>query len=55
MINSSKNKTKKTYVMATAYNEEFGLLAIALIDHEVKIYYLKQNGPTIRLHEHCSF
>jgi len=44
MITSSKKMTKKTYVMSTAYNEEFGLLAVALIDHEVKIYYLKQHG-----------
>jgi hypothetical protein len=54
-LQESTNQTKKTYVSGIDYNEEFGLLAIAMIDHEVKIYYLKQNGSVVRLLEHTSF
>jgi hypothetical protein len=35
------NHTKAVYALAADFNEEIGLLAIALIDKEVKVYYVK--------------
>jgi len=41
----SKIKSNKAvYVTACNFNESIGLLAIALIDKEVKIYHIKHNG-----------
>ena len=41
--------------MACDYNEEVGLVAIALIEREVKIYHIKQSGAKISLIESFSF
>ena len=49
------SENKAVYVTASHYNEELGLLAIVLIDREVKIYYIKQNGSSMGLEEHFSF
>ena len=49
------SENKAVYVTASHYNEELGLLAIVLIDREVKIYYIKQNGSSMGLEEHLSF
>ena len=46
---------KSVYTTCATYNEEFGLLALALIDKEVKIYRVKQNGAKITFVEHISF
>ena len=35
------NRNKSVHVTACDYNEEFNLLALALIDREVKIYKVK--------------
>lgn len=43
------------FVAACDFNEQLGLLAIALIDREIKIYFIKQNGTNIGLVEHFSF
>lgn len=40
---------------ACDFNESIGLLCIALIDREVKIYHVKQNGTKISLVESFSF
>lgn len=47
--------TKAVHVTACDYNESMQLLALALIDKEVKIYTLKQNGTKYQLVEHFSF
>lgn len=49
------NHTKAVYALHADYNEEFGLLAIALIDREVKVYFVKQSGAKISLREFYSF
>jgi len=46
---------KAVYVTASNYNEELGILALVLIDKEIKIYYIRQNGTSINLIEHFSF
>jgi hypothetical protein len=35
------NHTKAVFALAADYNEDVGLLAIALIDKEIKVYYVK--------------
>lgn len=47
--------SKAVNVTACDYNEEIGMLAIALIDKEVKIYNLRQSGTKISLIEQFSF
>jgi len=37
------------------YHEDLGTLAISLIDKEIKIYKLKQNGQKVSLAEQFSF
>lgn len=46
---------KAVYCVAANYNEELGLLALALIDREIKIYKVKQNGTKISVVEYYSF
>jgi len=41
--------------VATDYNEELGLTALALIDREVRIYSVKQSGGKIQLNDTFSF
>jgi len=48
-------QTKSVYCMCAAYNEELGLLALSLIDKEIKIYRIKQNGSKVHFVEHFSF
>ena len=43
------------HVTSCDFNEQIGLLAIALIDREVKIYHVKQSGTKISLVESFSF
>lgn len=53
-----KNKikhTKEVYSLCAYYHQELGILAIALIDKEVKVYKLKQNGQKVSLQEQFSF
>jgi len=50
-----KHDFKAVYAVAADFNSELGLLAIALIDREIKLYKIKQNGTKIRLEEHFSF
>jgi hypothetical protein len=47
--------TKAVHALAADYNEELGLLAVALIDREVKVYFSKQSGAKITLKELYSF
>ena len=47
--------TKAVHVTAVDYNEKIGLLALALIDKEVKIYQIRQQGTKNALCEHFSF
>lgn len=47
--------TKAVNVTACGFNDSVGLLALALIDKEVKIYNLKQNGSKIGIEEIFSF
>lgn len=49
-------KTEKTvYVQASCFSDYFGLLAVSLIDWEIKIYFLSMRGGKVELKEHCSF
>ena len=48
-------QTKAVYAMCCAFSEELGLLALSLIDREIKIYRIKQNGAKISFIEHMSF
>ena len=48
-------QTKAVYAMCCAFSEELGLLALSLIDKEIKIYRIKQNGAKISFIEHMSF
>lgn len=41
--------------MCAAYNEELGLLALSLIDKEIQIYRIKQNGSKVQFVPHSSF
>ena len=53
-----KNKikhTKEIYSICAYYHEDLSILAIALIDKEVKIYKMKQNAAKIFLEEQHSF
>jgi hypothetical protein len=51
-----RSKAKKAvHVTACHFNESIGLCGIALIDKEVKVYNLKQNGAKIQLSEVFSF
>jgi hypothetical protein len=47
--------TKAVNVTACGFSDSVGLLALALIDKEVKIYKLKQNGSKIGIEEVFSF
>lgn len=47
--------TKSVYCMCAAYNEELGLLALSLIDKEIQIYRIKQNGSKVQFVPHSSF
>ena len=38
---SKQKTTKAVHVSASGFNEKMGLLAIALIDREIKIYHIK--------------
>ena len=53
--NHNINVAKAVYTVATDYNEELGLTALALIDREVKIYTVKQSGGKIQLNDSFSF
>ena len=55
---SRKNKlqlAKRVYSLCAFYHPGLNLLAIALIDKEIKIYKLKQNGSKVMITEHFSF
>lgn len=58
-IDASRRKiqshTKAVHVLACDYNEDLELVALALIDREVKIYFVKQSGAKISLKESFSF
>lgn len=41
--------------MSAFYHPGLNILAIALIDKEIKIYKLKQNGSKVMISEHFSF
>lgn len=46
---------KNIYSIAATYHEEMGILALALIDRELRIYKLKQNGHKFHFHQLYSF
>lgn len=50
-----QRQTKSVYCMCAAYNEELGLLALSLIDKEIQIYRIKQNGSKVVFVPHSSF
>lgn len=50
-----QRQTKSVYCMCAAYNEELGLLALSLIDKEIQIYRIKQNGSKVHFVPHSSF
>lgn len=52
---SKQKTTKAVHVTACNFNEKMGLLAMALIDREIKIYHIKQSGTKISLVESFSF
>jgi hypothetical protein len=47
--------TKSVYALCATFNEELGYLALSLIDREIKVYRIKQNGSKIMFVEHISF
>jgi hypothetical protein len=53
--NHNINVAKAVYTVATDFNEELGLTALALIDKEVRIYHVKQSGAKIQLSPAFSF
>jgi len=53
--NHNINAAKAVFTVATDYNEELGLTALALIDREVRIYSVKQSGGKIQLNDTFSF
>lgn len=48
-------QTKSVYAICATFSEELGLLALALIDKEIKLYKIKQNGSKINFVEYFSF
>ena len=48
-------KTKSVYTLCATFNEDLGLLALSLVDKEIKIYRIKQNGARISFVDHLSF
>ena len=48
-------QTKSVYTLCATYSEEFGLLALSLIDKEMKIYRVRQNGAKVSFVEHITF
>ena len=54
-LEAQKKKEKTVFVTASNFNEELGLLAVALIDKEIKIYYIRQMSGNIELKEYFSF
>jgi hypothetical protein len=47
--------TKKIYTVCATYHPELNLLAVALIDREVRLYRLLQQGAKLLFQEHFSF
>ena len=43
------------YAMCACFNKELSLLALSLIDREIKVYKVKQNGAKISFQNHLSF
>lgn len=53
-----KNKikhTKEVYSVCACFHEELQILAISLIDKDIKIYKIKQNGTKLSIYEAYSF
>ena len=48
-------QTKSIFALCATYNEEFGLMAISLIDKEIKVYRVKKNGNKISFIDLFSF
>ena len=48
-------QTKSVYTLCATFNEELALLALSLIDKEIKVYRVKQNGAKVSFVEHISF
>jgi len=48
-------QTKSVYTLCATFNEELHLLALSLIDKEIKVYRVKQNGSKVSFVEHFSF
>lgn len=48
-------QTKAVYTLCATYSEELNILALSLIDKEIKVYRVKQNGAKINFLEHISF
>ena len=47
-----KQPTKKIYPISIAFHQKSRMLAICLIDCEIKIYRLKMQGTVLQVHEH---
>jgi hypothetical protein len=53
-----KNKvstTKKVYSVCASYHQGLNILAISLIDREIKLYKLRQNGAKLMFMDYFSF
>ena len=48
-------QSKAVYTLCATFSEELGILALSLIDKEIKVYRVKQNGAKISFIEHISF
>ena len=48
-------QTKSVYALCATYHEELAMLALSLIDKEIKVYKVKQMGKKVNFVDYMSF
>jgi hypothetical protein len=48
-------QTKSVYALCATYHEELAMLALSLIDKEIKVYKIKQMGKKVSFLDYLSF